>query len=300
VARPNPRAVGAPPRRAGHRWRWGWRAALATLVLAAWGAPVRGSLFISEYIEGDGENQAIELFNSGPAAVDLSTIGLSIYANGSATPTAVFGPGTIAATLSPGGVYTVAHQFWVDVGTINLRTLNLTYDGDDAVALYQNSESNLLDVVGQIGFDPGTRWAGGGVETKNAGMVRKSNIVKGDANGGDSFFPSAQWTAEAVTGIGLGSHNGTFTLIAADFDEDADVDGADLTTRWRNNFGLAAGALHTQGNADGDGDVDGADFLAWQRQVGTTSAAAVVAEPAAAGLASVALAWLVGRRRRRE
>ena len=34
-----------------------------------------------------------------------------------------------------------------------------------------------------------------------------------------------------------------------------------------------------EGNADGDGDVDGADFLAWQRELGSTAAVAVP-EPA--------------------
>ncbi len=51
---------------------------------------------------------------------------------------------------------------------------------------------------------------------------------------------------------------------AADFDEDGDVDGADLA-KWQLGFGIASGAAHNQGDADGDGDSDGSDFLAWQR-----------------------------------
>ncbi|RIK88922.1 MAG: hypothetical protein DCC67_00100 [Planctomycetota bacterium] len=74
---------------------------------------------------------------------------------------------------------------------------------------------------------------------------------------------------------------------AADFDEDGDVDGADLAA-WRQGFPIAAGALKSHGDADADGDVDGADFLVWQRQRAPASPAAAVPEPAA-----FALAWLV-------
>jgi hypothetical protein len=67
--------------------------------------------------------------------------------------------------------------------------------------------------------------------------------------------------------------------LAADFDEDGDVDGDDLT---RCRSGFRAGTTHMQGNADGDPDVDGADFLVWQRQLGSVSSvAAAVPEPSA-------------------
>ncbi len=46
----------------------------------------------------------------------------------------------------------------------------------------------------------------------------------------------------------------------ADFNDDGDVDGGDLS-QWEDNFGADANA-----DADSDGDTDGADFLAWQRQ----------------------------------
>jgi fibronectin-binding autotransporter adhesin len=87
-------------------------------------------------------------------------------------------------------------------------------------------------------------------------------------------------------------------LLAADFDEDGDVDGMDLT-RWRNNF--ATGATHMQGNADADGDVDGADFLVWQRQLGGSPAApssTAIPEPASLWLAMVSIASLIATSRR--
>jgi len=71
------------------------------------------------------------------------------------------------------------------------------------------------------------------------------------------------------------------TFLAADFEEDHDVDGADLA-RWKTNFGLQPGAVHAQGDANSDGTVDGADWMIWQRQLGSTSittAAHAVPEP---------------------
>lgn len=55
--------------------------------------------------------------------------------------------------------------------------------------------------------------------------------------------------------------------LAADFDEDGDVDGADLVA-WKAGFGTSFNSLHVQGDADSDRDVDGVDFLVWQRQFG--------------------------------
>jgi hypothetical protein len=73
----------------------------------------------------------------------------------------------------------------------------------------------------------------------------------------------------------------------ADFDEDGDVDAADLT-QWQGDFG--ANALS---DSDDDGDSDGDDFLQWQRQLGSSPPATVhadaVPEPGSAALLSAAL-----------
>jgi len=82
--------------------------------------------------------------------------------------------------------------------------------------------------------------------------------------------------------------------LPADFDQDQDVDGDDLT-RWQTNFGSFTGATHSQGDADGDQDVDGQDFLVWQQQfgsdVGATESLTSVPEPATDLLAG---AWTAG------
>jgi hypothetical protein len=57
-------------------------------------------------------------------------------------------------------------------------------------------------------------------------------------------------------------------FLPADFNHDSQVNAADLAI-WKTSFGSGAGA-----DADADGDSDGRDFLLWQRQLGTTPAAA--------------------------
>lgn len=87
---------------------------------------------------------------------------------------------------------------------------------------------------------------------------------------------------------------------AADFDEDGDVDNADLAA-WRNGYGTNGSAEHYHGDADGDSDVDGDDFLVWQKQFGNgvpaTTAVAAVPEPTTILLATLAALALTARRR---
>jgi hypothetical protein len=81
----------------------------------------------------------------------------------------------------------------------------------------------------------------------------------------------------------------------ADFNEDGDVDGADLLT-WRNAYGSNA-----NGDTDADGDTDGRDFLVWQREFtgsGPLSAGTAIPEPGLATLAITALLCLSCSRQR--
>jgi hypothetical protein len=60
------------------------------------------------------------------------------------------------------------------------------------------------------------------------------------------------------------------TFLAADFNRDGNVDGADLAT-WSGSFGAASGAPPDAGDANGDGATDGSDFLIWQQQVNVSA-----------------------------
>ena len=66
----------------------------------------------------------------------------------------------------------------------------------------------LIDVVGQIGFDPGTEWGSGLTSTADNTLRRKVAIQAGDTNGADAFDPAAQWDGFATdTFDGLGAHS---------------------------------------------------------------------------------------------
>lgn len=82
-------------------------------------------------------------------------------------------------------------------------------------------------------------------------------------------------------------------VLSADFDNDGDVDGADLG-EWKTAFGTT-----DVGDANNDGVSDGADFLMWQQQYSPPAVAvAAVPEPGAIVLAALAGtgAWSLRRR----
>jgi hypothetical protein len=76
--------------------------------------------------------------------------------------------------------------------------------------------------------------------------------------------------------------------LEADFNQDSQVDDADLT-HWTTGFGTHAGATNLDGDADDDQDVDGADFLNWQRQNGHATAALLTSIPEPSSVTSAAL-----------
>ncbi len=86
-------------------------------------------------------------------------------------------------------------------------------------------------------------------------------------------------------------------VYGGDFDGNVIVDAADLAV-WESNFG---GEGADDGDGDGDGDVDGADFLVWQQQLtsssaATTTQAKTVPEPAVLALAFLLLAVYIAAR----
>jgi endonuclease I len=73
----------------------------------------------------------------------------------------------------------------------------------------------------------------------------------------------------------------------ADFDNDGDVDGADLLA-WQRGVSLAEGATRGDGDATGDGAVDAADLAVWTGSFEEPPERASVPEPA-----SGAMAWIL-------
>ena len=58
------------------------------------------------------------------------------------------------------------------------------FNGDDAVVLRKGT--TVVDVIGQIGVDPGTEWGTGLTSTADNTLNRKATICQGDTNGADA------------------------------------------------------------------------------------------------------------------
>ncbi|NEP85841.1 MAG: hypothetical protein F6K18_02835 [Okeania sp. SIO2C2] len=166
-------------------------------------------LFISEYVEGSSNNKAIELYNGTGSAIDLTDYTLEFYSNGNTTPgTSIDLSGTVAS----GDVFVLAD---VDADATILAQADQTsastfFNGDDAIVLKKSG--TVLDVIGQVGTDPGTEWGSGNVSTQNNTLRRKPSINSGDTNETDAFDPSTEWYGLATdTFDGLGVYRGNIT-----------------------------------------------------------------------------------------
>jgi len=51
----------------------------------------------------------------------------------------------------------------------------------------------IIDVIGQIGVDPGAQWRSGGVSTMDQTIRRLPTVITGDADGFDVFLPDQEW-----------------------------------------------------------------------------------------------------------
>jgi len=175
------------------------------------GAPTE--LFISEYLEGSSNNKALEIYNGTGAAVDLAAgeYSVQVFFNGSSAAGLTI---NLTGTVPRGGVYVVAHSL-ADQAILDQadQTNNLAwYNGDDAVVLRKGTVR--IDVIGQVGFDPGSEWGSGLTSTFDNTLRRKAGIQVGDTNSGDEFDPAIEWDGYAVdTFAGLGSHLTQFVFL---------------------------------------------------------------------------------------
>src|SRR5690606_17998953 len=117
-------------------------------------------LFFSEYIEGSSNNKALEIYNGTGTAVNLGTDGYNIqmYFNGSANTGLTI---NLTGILADGDVFVIAHS---SANATILSQADQTngagwFNGDDVVVLRKGT--TVIDVIGQIGYDPGNEWGSG-------------------------------------------------------------------------------------------------------------------------------------------
>lgn len=167
-------------------------------------------LFFSEYIEGSSNNKALEIYNGTGAPVNLAGANyvVQMYFNGSASAGLTI---SLTGTVADGDVYVLA-QSSANAAILAQADQTSTaswFNGDDAIVLRKGGPSGtIVDVIGQVGFDPGTEWGSGLTSTADNTIRRKNSLTAGDTNPSDAFNPATEWDGFANdTFGGLGTHN---------------------------------------------------------------------------------------------
>ena len=207
-------------------------------------------LFISEYVEGTSNNKAIEIYNGTSSGIDLAANGykLEFYFNGATTAGTTI---NLTGTIGVGNVFIVASASAIGaiLNIANQTSSSAFFNGDDAVVLKKGSI--ILDVIGQVGSDPGTEWGTGVISTADNTLRRFETTTQGDTDPSNVFDPNTEWLGYATDTFGnLGIFNGgvvqTFQLAfsATDGWNMASVPGANpsgmgVTTWWPNRNTLA-------------------------------------------------------------
>lgn len=149
-------------------------------------------LFFSEYIEGSGNNKAIEIANITGSSVDLSLYNLRRQSGGSGSWSTRY---DLSGTLTSGDVVVVINGAATDATILAEADITvpnngtppfgepLNFNGDDPVGLFKDNA--LIDIIGV--FD-----SGGGNFAQNTTLRRKSSVTGptttfDEANEWDSF-----------------------------------------------------------------------------------------------------------------
>ena len=155
------------------------------------------NLFFSEYVEGNNVADAFEVYNASGAAVNLAGCEVRVSYAGAGSSAV-----TLTGTLAAGDVFVLC------LGNISFAcdsTVGALSDlsGDDSVVLACNNVT--LDVIGQVGIDPGVEWGTGMTGTQNQTLRRMCNVTIGERNPTNPFNPADEWVGRAVDNIsGLG------------------------------------------------------------------------------------------------
>lgn len=164
-------------------------------------------LFFSEYVEGSSNNKALEIYNPTGGAIDLVDYVVKRHTNGSPTASGTydFPAGTF---IAPGDVYVIANSSADSVGILSVAdTTNgaTFFNGDDAITLENVATGDTIDVIGEVGVDPGTNWPVGSGATSEFTLIRNSAVQSGNNNWASA---ASEWSVYPQnTFDSLGSHS---------------------------------------------------------------------------------------------
>ena len=192
-------------------------------------------LFISEYVEGPGNNNAIEIYNPTNSSIDLAGYIINRYSNGASS-----GPESwqLGGTIASGDVIVIGNgqidsvwvsTYWslpVDPSFYSILDLHCNgdydanstfyFNGDDAMTLEKNG--NIIDIFGKVGEDPGSAWTddvtagytdanGGTWWTKRQTLIRKPSVKIGVTQNPILFNPTSEYDSlPDATYSEMGSH----------------------------------------------------------------------------------------------
>ncbi|GIQ57266.1 hypothetical protein Flavo103_04020 [Flavobacterium collinsii] len=156
-------------------------------------------LLFSEYIEGSGNNKALELANNTGTTINLSAYTIKKQTNGAGSWSTGL---TLSGTLTTGSKFVIVHNqissSCYATGSANISTTatELAYNGNDPIGLFKNGV--LIDIIGT--FNGGTANFAADVTLR-----RKSTVTAPSA----TFNLSSQWDSFGVdTCSDLGAKSG--------------------------------------------------------------------------------------------
>lgn len=188
----------------------------AVICLCAGGALAQtDNLLITEYVEGSGNNMALEIFNGTEDLINLGDYSIDRYSNGSTDPVNI--PLT-TGDLEPGDTWVIVNP-QADSALLELADQtddNLNFSGDDALVLVFNG-TQVVDSFGQVGVDPGDYWSCDEGNTQNHTLRRLSSICTGDTDIYDEFDPCLEYSFFPIDVFtGLGYHMADCGAVATD------------------------------------------------------------------------------------
>jgi hypothetical protein len=187
-------------------------------------------LFISEYVEGTGNDKALELFNPTASPINLSGYSIQRFSNGDATA-AAGGITDLTGTIAAYSTFVIANGQLTGSASSPACSPALqaladlldgaypapTYmNGNDAIGLFNGTTMiDLMGKIGDAGMASGQSWSdvfpydgsAGAFWTKDQTLRRKASVKAGVSVNPDPFIVTAEWDSlPKDTWSGLGSH----------------------------------------------------------------------------------------------
>lgn len=189
---------------------------LITVALVAKAQTPCSELFISEYVEGAGNNKAMEFYNPTANTINMSNYRLVRYSNGSVLGT---DSSDLTGSVPSFSTFVIANGVGVTSSATGsspacnplLQAMAQQLDGpypaptfmngDDALVFARISPYQIIDIFGKIGEQPATAWSDvapydgtiGKWWTKDHSMQRKSTIKTGTTVNPIEFNMKLEW-----------------------------------------------------------------------------------------------------------